>query len=292
MSSGPAQPVVLVIEPSVTDPVERLGEWLVDAGVSLDVRRAAEPGAIPADAEGIAGIVVMGGPMGANDDADYPWLGEVKALLRDAVSREVPTLGVCLGGQLLAAANGGRVERNPEGPEIGAQLVAKRSTAAQDPLFGPMPITPDVIQWHYDAITALPPGALQLASSPGADNQAFRLGRLAWGLQFHIETTPERVASWADSDPQLAEYDLTRVVERSTAAHDDIEETWRPFAAAFAEIVRDPSSVAPPRAVPTSSAAPITDPAAIRAALAAEVAGSRSTLPMPQLRRPEDDPSS
>ena len=61
-------------------------------------------------------------------------------------------------------------------------------------------ITPDVLQWHFDAITALPPGAVTVASSPGCDVQAFRLGRLAWGIQFHIETTPAIVRSWATTD--------------------------------------------------------------------------------------------
>ena len=131
--------------------------------------------------------------MGANDDDVAPWLPHERALLREAVSREIPTLGICLGGQLLAAANGGRVRASPEQAEIGAQLVAKRTAAATDPLFGPLPITPDVLQWHYDAITVLPAGAVHLASSPVCENQAFRLGRLAWGVQFHIETTPELV---------------------------------------------------------------------------------------------------
>jgi GMP synthase-like glutamine amidotransferase len=220
-----------------------------------------------------------------------PWLPAVRALLRDALTREVPTLGICLGAQLLAVANGGRVERSPDGPEFGAQLVAKRSAAAHDPLFRPLPIAPDVIQWHLDAITVLPPGAIELASSPVCANQAFRLGRLAWGLQFHIETTPDLVRSWADADAEtLADYDVEAMLRRSDAVHSDIAETWRPFIHAFADIVRDPDSVPPPRGVPTSTAAPLTDPAAIRAALAAEAQAARAPLlGMPGRRPPDDD---
>jgi GMP synthase-like glutamine amidotransferase len=271
---------VLVVEVHASDPVGRLGDWLSEADVELDVVTEARP------LDGYAGLVVLGGPQNANDRELEP----IRQLLRDAVSAELPTLGVCLGGQLLAAANGGRVEPNPDGPEIGAQLIAKRAAASTDPIFGPLPITPDVLQWHYDAITALPPGALQLASSPMCEQQAFRFGRLAWGIQFHIETTPEIVRAWAEKDaPTLPDHDLDLIVSRAAAVHDDIAEVWRPFAHAFADVVREPASVPPPRGVPTSTAAPVTDPAAIRAALAAEAQGSRAALPMPTARPPGDE---
>jgi GMP synthase-like glutamine amidotransferase len=230
--------------------------------------------------------------MGAADDERAPFLPAVRSLLREAVRAQVPTLGICLGAQLLAAANGGRVAPNPEGPEFGAQLIAKRTAAATDPLFGPLPITPDVIQWHYDAVLSLPPGAVQLAGSPLCENQAFRLGRLAWGIQFHIETTPAQVRSWAATDADaLVEYDVERLLARADAADADVAEVWQPFAAAFAAVVLDPDAVRLARAVPTSTAAPITDPAAIRAALAAELTAARqpAVLPLPGLRPRDDD---
>lgn len=272
------------------DPPGRLGDWLRTAGLDIELRDLGGGADVPVDLSAHGGLVVLGGGMGAYDDDTTPFLPGVRELLRAAVRDEVPTLGVCLGAQLLAAANGGRVERNPEGPELGAQLIAKRAAAGTDPLFGPMPITPDVIQWHYDAITTLPPGAVQLASSPGCEHQAFRLGRLAWGIQFHIETTPDVVRAWAAKDAsRLGEFDLDLIVSRSAAVHDDIEEVWTPFAQAFAEVVRDPSSVPAARGVSTSMAAPVTDPAAIRAALAAEAGAARTSLPMPTTRPPWDE---
>lgn len=280
---------VLAVQLDPSDPPARLGEWLVDAGLELDVVALDAGDELPTDLTAHAGVIVLGGAMGALDDAEFPFLATVRGLLRDAVSAEVPTLGVCLGHQLLAAAHGGALQRNPAGPEIGAQLIAKRAAASSDPLFGPLPITPDVLQWHYDEVSVLPPGAIQLASAPGCDQQAFRLGRLAWGIQFHIETTPEMVREWAsERDPDLDDYDLDAIVERAVAVHDDIAEVWQPFAAAFADIVRDPSSVPPPRQVRTSTSAPVTDPAAIRAALAAELSASPTALPMPGLRRDDD----
>ncbi|SHG56880.1 GMP synthase-Glutamine amidotransferase [Jatrophihabitans endophyticus] len=287
-------PRVVMVELDHSDPPGRLRDWLVAAGLEVVVCDVAGGESLPAPG-GYAGLVVLGGKMGAGDDAEYPFLADVRQLLRDVVRDEVPTLAICLGAQLLAAAHGGRVVVNPEGPEIGAQLVAKRAAAATDPLFGAMPITPDVMQWHYDTVASLPPGAIHLASSPVCENQAFRVGRLAWAVQFHIETTPEMVAEWARADaPNLPELDLDLVVSRAAAAHDDIAEVWAPFAQAFAAVVGDPSAVAPPRGVATATAAPVTDPAAIRAALAAEAGAARGTdalpspLPMPTRRPPGD----
>jgi GMP synthase-like glutamine amidotransferase len=270
---------ILVVHNDVTDPVARLGDWLRAAGAELEIVEPFRGEPLPADLAGYDGLVVMGGFMSADDDVAAPWLPELRRLMSVAVATEVPTLGICLGGQLLALANGGQVGPNPDGPEIGAQLIAKRANAATDPLFGTMPITPDVIQWHYDAVTRLPVGAVLLANSPGCEVQAFRLGRLAWGTQFHIETTPELVREWAAAE--LADYDTDRLLARSDAAHEDIAEVWQPFAVAFARVVADPASVKAARPLRMSTAEPVTDPAEIRAALAEQMQAARQPLPWP-----------
>ena len=283
--------MLLVLQLDPTDPPARLGEWLAGAGLELDVRDASDN--LPASLDGYAGLLVLGGGMAAWEDERAPFLPAVRALLRDAVGADLPTLGVCLGAQLLALAHGGRVTRNPDGPEYGALLVAKRAAAATDPLFRELPITPDVLQWHTDAVLTLPAGAVHLAGSPTAENQAFRLGRLAWGIQFHIETTPEIVRRWAADDADaLAGYDVERILARADAAHDDIAEVWQPFAAAFADVVRDPAAVSAARSLGGAGAPAITDPAAIRAALAAEATaahGHPGTLPMPTVRPEQRD---
>jgi GMP synthase (glutamine-hydrolysing) len=279
--TSPLAPV-LVIENDLSDPIGRLGDWLIEAGAELRVVRGPAGDEIPQDLTGFSGLVVMGGAPNAYEDDRAPWLPEVRSVLATAVRTELPTIAICLGGQLLAAAMGGRVER-AETPEYGAQLIAKRQAAASDPLFKELPITPDVLQWHVDAVTELPPGAVLLASSPVCEIQAFRVGRLAWGTQFHIETTPQTVQAWADEDAELmAGYDLDTIVARAAAAHAQIAETWRPFAAAFVNVLRDPQAVAGPRRLPLSmanqsTAEPITDPVAIRAALAAEMQAARGT---------------
>ncbi|MGI8678912.1 MAG: type 1 glutamine amidotransferase [Jatrophihabitans sp.] len=284
----PARVVVLQLDPA--DPPGRLADWLTAGGVDVGVCDLTCGAQVPDDLSAYGGIVVLGGPMSAHDDAQYPFLADVRNLLRAAVRDEIPTLAICLGAQLLAVATGGRVEPNPEGPELGAQLIAKRAAAATDPLFGPMPITPDVIQWHYDTVSVLPPAAVHLATSPSCANQAFRIGRLAWGIQFHIESNQPVVEGWARADVQrLNGFDLELIVSRAAAVQADVEEVWAPFVNAFAAVVRDPGAVPAPRGVRTSTAAPVTDPAAIRAALAAEAGASRTSsqgLGLPTLRPP------
>src|SRR5256886_17434199 len=105
----------------------------------------------------------MGGEQHAYPGPDgtpgAPWFPALEGLLRKAVRYEVATLAVCLGAQLLATAHAGTVERSPSGPEIGPRLVARRGAAERDPPWAPVPLTPDVLPWHYDQITELPIGA-------------------------------------------------------------------------------------------------------------------------------------
>src|SRR2546430_938765 len=182
-----------------------------------------------------AALVVMGGEQSAYPGPDgrsgSAWFPALEGLLRKAVRYEVATLAVCLGAQLLATAHAGTVERSPTGPEIGPRLVARRDAAERDPLWAPVPLTPDVLQWHHDEITELPIGATLLAASTYYPHQAFRLGSRAGGVQFHPECDADMIAAWAAEtgvDPEI--------VDACTAVLPDLEEVWQPFAARFAAI--------------------------------------------------------
>ena len=230
----------LVITHTPSESVGLLGDWLVAEGLDLDVVEPWNGDPLPASVEHDA-LIVMGGPQQAYDDGSAPWLRQTKDLLRAATTAELPVLGICLGAQLLAEANGGRVEPGSEGPELGARLVAKRDAASEDPLFADLPLSPVVVQWHWDAVTALPPRSLLLAASPRYVNQAFRVGRRAYGLQFHVETPPEMVRRWAAVDAdgvRAAGLDPVAVAERAVEALPEVEEVWRPFAQRFAALVR------------------------------------------------------
>ncbi len=247
----------LVVENDPTDDARRLGEWLTEAGLELATARPYADDALPADLDGYAALVVLGGDQHAYPGPDgtpgAPWFPALEGLLRKAVRFKVPTLGVCLGGQLLATAHGGTVERSPAGPEIGARMVARRDAAEHDTLWRYVPFAPDVLQWHHDEITELPVGAVLLAASTHYPHQAFRLGDRAWGLQFHIECDEEMFASWAAGNGEvLADLgtDAETVLAGCAAVQDDLVEVWQPFAARFAAVARGELEVVPARTLP------------------------------------------
>ena len=141
---------------------------------------------------GYDGLIVMGGPQQADEEHLYPWLAREKVVIRDAVESGMPLLGVCLGCQLLAEAVGGQVGVLAE-PEIGVLDVELTSEGAADPLFAGFPARTRTMQWHLNAVAVLPPGAYHLARSAGCEVQAFRVGRAAYGVQFHMELTADLV---------------------------------------------------------------------------------------------------
>ena len=233
---------LLVVVPSDTDPPTRLGEWLREAGLDLDERRLSAGEPLPEDLTGYDGLLVLGGPQSSLDADDVaPELVGVRRLLGQALAADLPTLAVCLGAQLLAQAGGGSTRVGVDGPEVGATLVAKRDAADSDPVFGPLPLSPDVVQWHHDEIDRLPAGATLLASNPAYANQAYRVGQHVYGLQFHIEPDEQLVRTWAGSDAvgvASTGLDVETVCARVAAVLPDVAEVWAPFAARFADLVR------------------------------------------------------
>lgn len=132
-------------------------------------------------------LIIMGGPMSVNDEADLPWLAAEKQCVRDCIAAGKPVLGICLGAQLIVNCLGARVYPNSE-KEIGWFSVMNQ--AANNPALFQFPDEFTAFHWHGETFD-LPPGATLLASSHACKNQAFQIGSNVIGLQFHIETTPE-----------------------------------------------------------------------------------------------------
>jgi len=147
---------------------------------------------VPGEMAGIAGLIVMGGPMGVYEQSKYPFLREEMRLIESALALGRPVLGVCLGSQLLAAALGAEVKRG-ERKELGWHAVTLSEFAAQDPLFAG--VRPEFwpFHWHGD-VFSLPKQAVGLASSRQTPSQAFRYGKNAYGILFHLEVTQEQIA--------------------------------------------------------------------------------------------------
>jgi GMP synthase-like glutamine amidotransferase len=173
----------------------------------------------PPELDGYGAAMVFGGAMNVDEEKANPWLRGEKDFLRRLLAERTPTLGVCLGAQLLAEAAGARPARASE-PEIGWLDISLGPEARDDALFGPLPDRFEGFQWHsYEA--PLPPGAVPLAESPVC-LQAFRLAdRAGWGLQFHAEVTRESVGHWLDdyrSDPDAVRIGLDPEALRAVTA--------------------------------------------------------------------------
>jgi GMP synthase (glutamine-hydrolysing) len=152
-------------------------------------------GAVPTELwDEVGALLILCGPMAVHDEDRYPFLRLEKTIIRTAVKEGIPTLGICLGAQLIAAATGAEVYHGNI-QEIGWFPISVTLDGQMDPLLGYLPSKPTVFQWHGDGFD-LPKGAKRLASSHYYHNQAFRLGKNIYGLQFHLEATPIMIERW------------------------------------------------------------------------------------------------
>jgi GMP synthase (glutamine-hydrolysing) len=198
---------VLVLQHIACEPPGVYEDVLDEHGATIHRVELDEDEPLP-DWRAFDAIVAMGGPMGALDDDEHPWLTDEKRLIADAVRSGLPFWGVCLGVQLLAASLGARVYPGPA-PEVGVLPVLLTDEALADPVFAGTPRELLSLQWHGDTFD-LPDGATRLAGSPAYPNQAFRVGADAYGVQFHLEVSPALAREWADV-PAYAE-SLERVL--------------------------------------------------------------------------------
>jgi GMP synthase (glutamine-hydrolysing) len=184
---------VLVLQHIACEPPGEFEDALLERGAALHRVELDEGERLP-DWREFDAIVAMGGPMSVNDDADHPWLTAEKRAIGEAVRAGLPYWGACLGVQLLAAGLGARVYAGDR-PEVGVLDVELTGDGRADPVFAGLPARFPTLQWHSDTFD-LPDGAVRLASSPAYPNQAFRVGRSAYGVQFHVEVSQEMAAEW------------------------------------------------------------------------------------------------
>jgi GMP synthase (glutamine-hydrolysing) len=224
-------PGVVVIEHEPGCPLDRFAGWLDDLTVEVVRPYAGDP--VPGSVNG--GLIVLGGQMSAYDDGVAPWLPAVRDLLAVSVSERVPTLAICLGAQLLAVACGGTVEVGAApGRESGVVDVSWLPAAMTDPLVAGLPDPAAGPSMHADAVAELPAGAVRLGSSTMYPHQVFRVGELAWGVQFHPEVSAATFRSWAELHPEV---DTDPVVAEMVVRQDDVTATGRRLARRFSSLV-------------------------------------------------------
>jgi GMP synthase (glutamine-hydrolysing) len=185
---------VLVVENMAQSDLGQVGVALQEAGAQIDRRRPFAGEALPGDVHGHDALVVLGGEQSAIDDALHPYLPELARLMRAFTNADKAVLGICLGSQLLARAHGGD---NLLGKtrEFGWHGVKLTDEGERDPVLSAAGKAFTSFEWHSDSFT-LPEGAVHLATNPAVTNQAFRIGRAAYGMQFHFEAGTRVVEDW------------------------------------------------------------------------------------------------
>jgi len=235
---------ILVIQPEIDDPPHLFGEWLAEAGATLEVCHPYAGDEVPT-LDGYAGLLVLGGAMSANDDEVLDWIGPVKELIRDAVTEGVPTLGICLGHQLMGSALGGRVTPNPRGQQVGLLDVGWTAAADDDLLFGGLATPRRGVQWNYDLLVEPPASAVVLAQTPDGELQVARYGPRAWGVQLHPEVDETVVGTWVTESErgELADrgLDADGLLHEIKEAREELDHAWAPLAAGFVDVALGPT---------------------------------------------------
>lgn len=220
------------------------GQWWREASVKADILHGKTdplPEQLPADVDA---LVVFGGGMNCNSDAENPWLPGTRALIAQAVEQGIPFLGICLGHQLATVALGGAVAPK-DAPTIGLTEIGVLEAGYEDVLFQVVAPGARQVQYNYDAVTQLPEGAVVLAASPEDSHiQAVRFAPLAWGVQFHPECSPATFDGWTvdkdeDKQPQIpGERSLEELAEEIHGAETTTVQTSRALAMQFLQIAK------------------------------------------------------
>ncbi|MDX6619648.1 MAG: hypothetical protein QOK36_2034 [Gaiellales bacterium] len=210
----------------------RAGGWTIEHWRA----HAGEPRPNLADVDA---VLAYGGTMNPDEDTRLAFLADVRATLAEAVERDLPVLGICLGAQLLGQALGVGAPRLSQ-PELGWFSVELTEAGADDVLLGPLAPAREVFQWH-DYGCELPPGAVALARSERAPQQAYRLGDAVWAVQFHIDVDARLVERWTGAVPELVRArgaEPAELVERARAYDDEYVALSRGLMGRFLTVAR------------------------------------------------------
>lgn len=231
-------PRLLVVQHEDQAPIGMVEPWLAQAGLACDVLAAHQGRALPAGLTEHVGLIVLGGAMGANDDADHRWLLPTKALIASTVAAGTPFLGICLGHQLATVALGGSVDPHRSGTTRGLRAFLPTEAGRRDDLLSALPAGSEVFHWNSDVATSLPAETELLAQAADGTVQAVRFGARAWGVQFHPEVDADLVMGWAEG---VAPDDELSAVRSLRGRQGELHRTWSGLLRRFATLCLDPA---------------------------------------------------
>jgi GMP synthase-like glutamine amidotransferase len=217
---------ILIIKHISLEGPGTLGEYLDKNGISTYSVDLSGGDILPDFPQDYVGVVILGGPMNVYEEDKFPFLKDEQRFIQTVLSAEIPLLGICLGAQLIAKAAGARVYK-AKSKEIGWYRLKLTPEGATDPLFKGFTDEFFVFQWHGDTFDVPESGKL-LATSDGCPNQAFRYGKCAYGLQFHLEVTSSMIREWISAyDSEIEELagsgiiNPQQILQNSTGLIDD-----------------------------------------------------------------------
>ena len=184
----------LVLQHIECEDLGTIANAMSQRGIGYKYVRLFDGEPVPYDPGNYSGMIILGGPMNVYEEDKFPYLKDEDILIKKAVKNDMPVLGICLGGQLIAKATGAKVKKGTK-KEIGWYDLKLTKDSRQDKVFNPLPGTIKVFQWHGDTFD-IPDGAVHLAGSELFSNQAYRVGSSIYGLQFHLEVTQEMINRW------------------------------------------------------------------------------------------------
>ena len=196
---------ILVIQHNDDDNLNDLAAPFLEAGLEVVQWHAEKTAAPVSSLDGFAGLVSLGAFAGVEEEDSVAWMPVERRLIEEALDLEMPVLGLCFGSQLLASVAGAEVGKSGR-PEVGWYSVEMTEAAAADPLMSVLGPQPEVIQYHYDTFNwDVEPENLTILGTANGMNQAFRVGKNAWGTQFHIELNLPTTLGWIATYPKAFE---------------------------------------------------------------------------------------
>ena len=225
---------LLVFQHVASEPLGTLNRYFKEAGFRIRYVNFFRQADARINLGRYHGLVVLGGPMSANQHSRYAHLALEQDAIRRAASLNMPVLGVCLGAQLIATSFGGRVLRG-QAVEVGWSEINPTEAGREDPLIRHFQRKERIFQWHGDTVT-LPAGMTHLARSDVCEHQAFRFGDYIYGFQFHLEADRALINRWLGTPQHISEFEnLGHVVDTQTIAHETSR--YMPRAAALGQAV-------------------------------------------------------